>query len=239
MAAPTKSPTTTYTNLPSCAQSPGSWYCFGEGETYGETYNGYVEHGNDLDTPFHTPITSLLSGVVTDASYQPWGGQVGIKTSSGDVAYYQHLDDISSAITVGSVISPGEFLGLSGGQTSGGDHPTDPTYSTGPHTEFGFNAPWVAGTTKTGFNSQPFIDAADAGQITYQGAGGPPGCVGIDCVGQNITAGALPAVASTAGALSAIGNFFQGFSDPNNQIKWGLIIVGALVFIVMVGKMAS
>lgn len=168
--------------LPSCSENPGAWYCQAEGEIFGQSFNGNVEHGNDLGMQFHTPITDLLGGSVTDVSYHPWGGQVGILSSlpgqGSFITYYQHLDTIDPSIQVGSNVLAGQLLGLSGGQLSGGLHPNSPQYSSGPHVEFGINAPWIAGISQASnqqnFNSQFIIDMAKQGKLAV-GAGSNTG----------------------------------------------------------------
>lgn len=129
------------------------WYGFSITQGYGK--NG--EKGVDLGTPFHTPITSLYGGTVRWAGRTEWsdgtssGGEVtivcnvpgyGIETS-----YYLHLDEVY--VKSGDTVTQGQIIGLSGGQLSGGNWPVkngkNVILSTGPHTEFGFNAPWVSG----------------------------------------------------------------------------------------------
>ena len=168
--------------LPSCTDDPSAWYCQGEGETFGQSFNGNVERGNDLGMLFHTSITDLLPGTVTDVSYHGWGGQVGILSSlpgyGSFITYYQHLDTIDPSIQVGTNVFSGEQLGLSGGQLSGGLHPNSPQYSSGPHVEFGINAPWIAGigqaSNQSNFNSQFIIDMARQGKLP-SGSGSPGG----------------------------------------------------------------
>lgn len=170
------------TFLPSCTDDPSAWYCQGEGETFGQSFNGNVERGNDLGMLFHTSITDLLPGTVTDVSYHGWGGQVGILSSlpgyGSFITYYQHLDTIDPSIQVGTNVFSGEQLGLSGGQLSGGLHPNSPQYSSGPHVEFGINAPWIAGigqaSNQSNFNSQFIIDMARQGKLP-SGSGSPGG----------------------------------------------------------------
>ena len=186
------------TYLPSCSQAPNTWYCYPFGETYGQSYHGYREFGNDNDTPFHTPIFALLGGLVTDASYHPWGGQVGVQTTvagingGNPVIYYQqHLDLIDSSIVPGQEIVSGQSLGLTGGQIGYGYHPESPVYTSGPHTETGFGAPWINGAQGDTFgspqnpNSAFLFNLARAGQLpsgTNNGTtwGGNPGGFNID-----------------------------------------------------------
>lgn len=119
--------------------------------------HGSSEKGVDIGTPFHTPITALYAGTVRWSGRTQWnsggssGGEVtivcnvpgrGILTS-----YYLHTD--VNYVKVGDTVQAGQLIALSGGQLSGGQWPVQntrkTTFSTGPHTEFGFNAPWVSG----------------------------------------------------------------------------------------------
>jgi murein DD-endopeptidase MepM/ murein hydrolase activator NlpD len=104
----------------------------------------------DLGTPFGTPIQSLVSGTVKIANYQSWGGQIFIAPDQGGPQWYvYHLDLVQ--VKPGQHVSLGDLIGSSGGQTSGGNHPTDPAWSTGPHTHTG----WFVGYVKTVVGSRP------------------------------------------------------------------------------------
>lgn len=113
------------------------WWQLGITQAHGQ--NG--ELGVDVGTPFHTNITDIFSGTVVDAGYHAWGGQVDIATTLPNgqhvIEQFLHLDQIAAGITTGAQVVAGQFLGLSGGQTSGGAHPASTQFSTGPHTEFG------------------------------------------------------------------------------------------------------
>lgn len=131
-----------------------SWFRYNITQSFGQ--NG--EKGVDLGTPFHTPITALFAGTVRQSGRTQWscgssGGQVTIVTNIPGygvlTSYYLHLD--TANVAVGDAVAVGQVIGLSGGQTNGGNWPVENCpqrgiiYSTGPHTEFGFNAPWVSG----------------------------------------------------------------------------------------------
>jgi hypothetical protein len=110
-------------------------------------YRPPSEYGVDVGTPLDTPLTAIFGGVVTRANYNPWGGEVDIKTAKGLTEYFLHLDQIAPGIAPGAKVSPGQLLGLSGGQLSGGAHPTAAEYSSGPHVEYGlFSGSWGVGT---------------------------------------------------------------------------------------------
>ena len=135
-------------------------------------YNPPQEYGVDLGTPYGTPITSLYAGKVVQADYAPWGGEVTIATSIPGIGavnwYVQHLDSLASGIQVGSQVSPGQTLGLSGGQNTGGVHPESAQWSSGPHTEEGFGAPWHLG----GLNFNPLDIQPGIGTASGSGTGG-------------------------------------------------------------------
>lgn len=115
------------------------------------------EKGIDLGTPFHTPITALYAGTVRWSGRTQWsnggssGGEITIVCNVPGrgllTSYYLHTD--VNYVKVGDNVQAGQVIALSGGQLSGGQWPVrnvpGVTFSTGPHTEFGFNAPWVSG----------------------------------------------------------------------------------------------
>lgn len=103
------------------------------------------EMGVDLGMPVGTPITALFGGKVVGAGYYGGGGVVSVETryhGQPAVFYYQHLDLINSSIQVGHTLAALDVVGWSGGQLSGGHHPANSKFSSGPHIEVGFNPPW-------------------------------------------------------------------------------------------------
>ena len=103
----------------------------------------------DVQTPQGTPVVSLFSGTVKDASFQPWGGQVFVETTfqqpgfNPDVEWYvYHLDKIN--VKQGQQVNVGDTIGISGGEPP----ITDPRYSTGPHTHTGIQDPHYSGHTR-------------------------------------------------------------------------------------------
>src|SRR5260221_1564124 len=96
----------------------------------------------DLGTPFHTELTAPLAGTVKQADFAPWGGEVFVQPDNKSVPeyYMYHLD--TEVVHAGQHVAAGQELGLSGGQTSGGSHPAQPRYSTGPHTHVGWWTKW-------------------------------------------------------------------------------------------------
>lgn len=149
-----------------------AWYTFPISQAHGV----HSEQGVDLATPFHTPITALYAGTVRWAGRTQWscgssGGEVTIVCNVPGVgvmtSYYLHLD--TTDVNVGDTVQAGQQIGLSGGQLSGGQWPVvncpsqGDIYSTGPHTEFGFNASWVSGP---GHNIDPTFAITQARQGT-------------------------------------------------------------------------
>lgn len=107
-------------------------------------WNGSGENGFDVGMPQGTPVYSLTSGTVVGHGYYGGGGVVSIQQQPGTVWYYQHLDLNEPSIESGQTtqVQAGQLLGWSGGQLSGGNHPSQKAYSGGPHIEVGINAPW-------------------------------------------------------------------------------------------------
>jgi Peptidase family M23 len=120
-----------------------NWWQYQAVGDFGQTFSWATNpvQGEDIETPFNTPITAIFPGTVTSTYYDQGGGQVIIQaddpTSLRGIPYYwfAHLDQIF--VTQGQHVDPGTQLGLSGGQNVGGQHPAAPNYSSGPHTEFG------------------------------------------------------------------------------------------------------
>jgi murein DD-endopeptidase MepM/ murein hydrolase activator NlpD len=122
---------------------------------------------NDIATPFHTPLTAFKAGKIVQEDYAPWGGEVYVKPDDGSTEYYfVHLDDVN--VATGQHVNTGDVLGLSGGQTSGGDHPASAQWSTGPHTHVGY----IVGYENTPVGSRPYGPDI-SGTIQALKAGGP------------------------------------------------------------------
>lgn len=149
------------------------WYSYPVTQGFGQR----GEKGVDLGTPFHTPITALFAGTVRFAGRTQWacgssGGEVTIVCNLPGqglmTSYYLHLD--STSVKVNDTVRQGQVIGLSGGQLSGGQWPVincpqkGDIYSDGPHTEFGFNAPWVSGPGKN-IDPTSYILAARSGRL--------------------------------------------------------------------------
>lgn len=148
------------------------WYAFPITQAHGQ----HGEKGVDLGTPFHTPITALFAGTVRFSGRTEWssggssGGEVTIVCNVPGVglltSYYLHTD--INYVKESDTVQAGQLIALSGGQLSGGNWPVqntkDTTFSYGPHTEFGFNAPWVSGPGHL-IDPTPYILAAKGGRL--------------------------------------------------------------------------
>lgn len=161
------------------AQGKPAWFT----HSVSQNYSPPGEYGVDLGMPVGTPITALFAGTVGWAGRTCWGSGCVNGSSGGEVtvicsvpgygamtSYYLHMDSLAPGIRAGVVVQAGQVIAYSGGQLSGGNWPVvnipsrGLIYSTGPHVEFGFNAPWINGP---GRNVNPIfaIDAARSGQL--------------------------------------------------------------------------
>ena len=210
------------------------WYDFPITQSHGA--NG--ELGVDLGTPFGTAITDVFGGKVVDASYGPWGGDVHVLTTapSGQPIWQEflHLDQIR--VSPGQMVNPGDLIGYSGGQLSGGTHPAPAPYSTGPHTEFGLY------TSRTANASTALDPTGVISALTTQGTGGL-GDVWSQ-VWQDVTGfvagpgGTGPAAAGTAALAS---DATQGAGNLGGSIvKWleNLAVFQIGIVILFVGLLA-
>ncbi len=127
---------------------------------------------DDMAMPVGTPITAFKSGVIAQEDYAMWGGKPGggevwVKPDDGSTEYYfYHLDQIN--VKTGQHVTAGDTVGLSGGQNVGGSHPTDPSWSTGPHLHVGFFtnfAPTQIGTRPAGPDITPTINMLKIGGV--------------------------------------------------------------------------
>src|SRR5580765_3430175 len=127
------------------------WFQYDIGHGFYPTLESSVldspHFANDIETPFHTELTAPLPGTVTKADFQSWGGEIFIKPddTSKPTYYMYHLDTLDPAAHAGAHVALGQNLGLSGGENTnevgsypGSQHPTDPMWSTGPHTHIGW-----------------------------------------------------------------------------------------------------
>lgn len=215
-------PWTTYTSgvylkYMSGTQNTPDWYTYPVTHGYITGYQGpgtdTPHYAEDLGAPFHTPFFFLENGQIVKADYQAWGGEVFLKPDSGGPEeYVYHLDEID--VQQGQHVAAGQLIGLSGGQTSGGEHPTSPEYSTGAHIHFGefteyTNSP--NGEIPYGPNPGPLIANAQDKGISLIGGVGTFNAQGN---GGNSTSGGqtVNAPAPLGPQVNAILSDFPGFS---------------------------
>lgn len=195
----------------------------------------------DLATPLDTQFAFPKSGIITQADYAVWngkqgGGEIFLKPDDGtDIEYAYHLDVIEPNIHSGSHVYAGQLVGLTGGQNTGGQHPTDPMWSSGPHLHVGYFEQYVNtpdGSRPYGPNPQSLIDYANQ----FYGVNTPT-------PGQN-----EPAIPNPAGDTAAqIADLVQTIAHPlswfsgssSGLLRVGMFVVGGIVIIggiVLVGK---
>lgn len=164
----------------------------------------------DIGAPMDTPFFFLESGTIDKESYQPWGGEIFERPDSGGPEEYVfHLDQIN--VKPGQHVQAGEVVGLSGGQTSGGSHPTQPRYSTGPHIHFGLFTKYVNTpdpnnpTIPFGPDPGPLISQAEQSNLVAIGSGGD------STSSTSPTSGTEPQSVPLAEKVNAILSEFPGF----------------------------
>jgi len=152
-----------------------AWYNYQEWNNYGQQYPGilYPVNGDDIATPYNTPISALFSGTVVKQYYDQSGGTVIIQADNPSQLkgvpyyYYAHLD--STPVYAGVHVSAGETIGQSGGQLSGGLHPASSRYSTGPHVMIGesrtASVPYTPDTLTPELNPHWMIEYARGANI--------------------------------------------------------------------------
>lgn len=169
-------------------------------------YGQNGETGVDIGERYGTPVYAITEGDVVGAGVYDGGVVVSIASIINygglNVAsvYYQHMDDWY--VKVGQHVPVGFKIGISGGQLSGGKHPSKPRFSTGPHLEIGLNAPYGGMWHPLGpnINPLPWLNS-------LLSAGYNPTPAGIAGAGAT-----LASVGSTGGTSGAIGNLMDGIT---------------------------
>lgn len=184
-------------------------------------------YGIDIGLPMDTPITDLLPGTVVKSDYAPWGGEVFVKLANGLEEYFYHLDQL--AVSVGQTVAPGQLIGLSGGQNSGGAHPISTLYSDGPHLHFGITNGQVvagpAGQQYAGIDPTSIITAAKNGTLAGIGTGGVS-----DVINQ-----AASAIGGSVIDLSGVNSFLTKIESTDLWVRVGLVLAGVVVLILGLG----
>jgi hypothetical protein len=209
--------------------------------------NPPVEYGVDYSVPFHTPVPAIWGGKVIFAGRTQWsanpsdssGGLVEVLSNvpgiGQQVSYYLHLD--TANVQVGQQINPGQIVGLSGGQLSGGNWPVSPKYSTGPHIEVGFNAPFlpVKGPGKNQ-NPLPFIKQALQNGVPMNGQGSGSTSSGTTSGTSGYNTGS--SLFDFSGLVSAINNLPNTIISglvSNEYFQRGVILfIGILVILIAI-----
>jgi murein DD-endopeptidase MepM/ murein hydrolase activator NlpD len=197
----------------------------------------------DIPTPYATPITDLLAGTVVKSDYAPWGGEVFVKLANGLQEYFYHLSSLN--VSVGQSVQPGQLIGLSGGQNSGGNHPVSSLYSSGPHVHFGITNGQVvnsgpAGQQYYGIDPTSIISAAKAGTLAGVGNGGTSinTTTGYSITDPTGISQAINSLNSTLEGVNQIGTFAQNTNTFLNNTDWkdvgirgGLILIGVIILL--------
>lgn len=217
-----------------------AWFTYPIGHGYITNYQGAgtdtPHYADDVETPFHTPLTALLSGTVKQADYavwsgQPGGGEVFVQPDAGGPEYYYyHLDELD--VSPGQHVQAGQLVGLSGGQNSGGMHNVSPMWSSGPHTHVGYFSQYVqtpAGGRPYGPDITPLLKSVsgpNGGNLTLFNAGLAQSGASSD-LSSPLTGGAFGGVLQLLG----LGSNSSG-SGPNWQdigYRIGFVGVGLLL----------
>lgn len=229
-----------------------SWMQINNGKPSGETGIDIGQRGLG-GKAIDNPIYSVTGGTVVGAGYYGGGGVVAIKSNinyggiNGPASiYYQHLDQVLAK--VGELISPGQLIGLSGGQLSGGSHPSTRQFSSGSHIEIGINAPYgsayksIWSPLGPNVNPKGFFQALSKGNISVLGTGNGPTSIPIVTGVQNAVQNAVQNVTDIPSAIaslpqnltnsltSAIGNAINseesklGISGPGD-IGWRIVLI--------------
>jgi len=189
------------------------WYSFPETHGYYTSYYSNIpdtpHFAVDIGTPLDTPFFFLESGTIRKADFQEWGGEVflDVDAPGRPDEYVYHLDDIF--VKPGQHVSAGQIIGQTGGQTSGGDHPTLSKWSTGPHAHFGEFTNYTdspIGTIPQGPDPHPLLEQAKKSGLTGIGAGSES----VDTTGAVTEKEKAPA--PLAYKVNAILSEFPGFS---------------------------
>lgn len=200
---------------------PFAWLRTSLGQGFTLPVGGHHD-GRDIQTKSHTPLTSLLPGVVTPhTGWYPWGGEVDIKTAGGITETFAHLDAI--AVHPGDVVNIGQVVGLSGGEN------LPAQYSTGPHTHFSLfgGAPW---------DNTKAIDPTALLQ-DFQGSG-PSGPSTLPAWAQlGSSSNPLGGVGSpiTVNVQSALGSFSQSLGTSQKDVLTRGVIIAVGIALLLIG----
>lgn len=190
------------------------------GQYFKGGYSGSGENGVDVTLPQDTPIYAITGGQVVGSGYYAGGGVESVQAAPGQVWYYQHLDQ--NFLTPGQTVSPGQLIGLSGGQNVGGAHPSTPTFSSWPHIEVGVNAPWGG---IWGGGQAPNVDPLPIlKQLLAQQGGSNVTTLSSPTSGTTTLGNPIPGADAITGLVGIVENGFKEFI-----IRGSIIAVGVLL----------
>jgi len=184
-----------------------------------EQSRGAVQDGVGIGVGLDTTITSLTSGTVVASGfgyqgpqgYANFGGWLVIRSNTrvnGKVdVFYRHMDTL--AVKQGDSVSVGQTLGLSGGQTVGGQHPESSTYTTGAHIDIGLNP-----ITLPYHEVMPNIDPTP--YLNDLVKNGPPLS---DQLSNTAAGGAISQAANTANGTGPVADNFAALSAELDAIE--------------------
>lgn len=216
-----------------------------------------AEQGVDLGTPFHTPLSEILGGTVQRVDCAvPWACEIDVSTMVQGQSYvegYLHVD--SPFVAPGQVLTPGQEIGLSGGEITplpGAQHVDSPNVSTGPHVEYDLwrgTSPWQSPIDPTA--------TVQAGPgVGGPGPSGPGGLIGgiISVItggagtaaGNAAAAGQLPGLnvvvdpfgslgQQVGGSFSSLGNWVHDRAVPFAGANLVALAVAAIVIVIIFG----
>lgn len=212
-----------------------------------ESSRGAIQDGVGIGVGLDTTITSLTSGTVVAAGfgyqgpngYANFGGWLIVKSNTrtngkADV-FYRHMDTLT--VKQGDSVTVGQALGLSGGQTVGGQHPESSTYTTGAHIDIGLNPltlPYHEVNPNT--NPMPYLnDLVKNGPPTSDQLANV-GAIAASVFAQttNTTNGTGPVADNFAAIAAELDNIetFVPFNPPQgidlNPFDWGTSLVNYL-----------
>lgn len=190
----------------------------------------------DIATPLDTQFAFPKSGTIVQADYAVWsgkqgGGEVFLKPDDNTTEEYAyHLDQLY--VHPGQHVYAGQLVGLTGGQNTGGSHPTDPMWSSGPHLHVGYFTNFVStpeGNRPYGPDPQSLIDYANQ----FYGVNTPT-------PGQNEPAIPNPAGDTAANIADTLQTILHGANGGLLRVGMfalgGVVIIGGVVMLAHTGE---
>jgi murein DD-endopeptidase MepM/ murein hydrolase activator NlpD len=240
--------------------SSQAWYNYTPVFDFGKTFSWatYPVQGEDIPMPMDTPITALFPGTVANQYYNAGGGEVVIQADDPSQLrgipyyYFVHLDQIMTSL--GQHVTTGQQVGLSGGQNVGGQHPSAPNYSSGPHLELGLSKskdiPYTLATITPDLNPDWLLTYAQNTNLSSTGSPCkcPPGyhaIVGpVSSVCENdtnpndiklCTGAVTDPIAQISNFIASLSKLQEWLSDPVRIIKLvaGFLLIGGAILLLV------